>query len=60
MHNKNRSLNSGITQPNGIVNKLIKVIAAEKFRDISHTGSVEDSCRIAIATQDKPKQNIIG
>ena len=50
IHNKNKSLSSGITHPKGIVNKLAKVIAAEKFKEISHTGSVVDSCRIAIAT----------
>ena len=41
---------SGIIQPNGIVNKLTKVIAAEKFNDINQTGSVDDNCLIAIAT----------
>jgi hypothetical protein len=40
----------GITHPNGMVNKLTNVIAAEKFKDISHTGSVVDNCLIAIAT----------
>ena len=60
MHNKSRSFSSGITQPKGIVNKLANVIAAEKFKEISHTGSVVDSCLIAIATYDKPRQNIIG
>jgi hypothetical protein len=50
MHNNNKSFTSGITHPKGIVNKLAKVIAKEKFKDMSHTGSVEDSCLIAIAT----------
>ena len=35
-------------------------MAAEKFNEISHTGSVVDNCLIAIATYDKPKQKIIG
>ena len=50
IHNNNKSLPSGITHPKGIVNKLAKVIAIEKYKDISHTGSVVDSCLIAIAT----------
>ena len=37
-------------QPNGIVNRLAKVIANEKLRDISQTGSVVDNCLIVIAT----------
>jgi len=37
-------------QPKGIVNILTNVIAAEKLRDINHTGSVVDNCLIAIAT----------
>ena len=43
-----------------MVNKLTNVIAAEKFKDISHTGSVVDNCLIAIATYDRPKQKMIG
>ena len=58
--NKIKSFISGIIQPNGIVKKLIKVIAAEKFNDINQTGSVVDNCLMAIATYDKPKQKIIG
>tara|TARA_Y100000741_G_scaffold334120_1_gene291137 strand:+ start:565 stop:723 length:159 start_codon:yes stop_codon:yes gene_type:complete len=50
----------GIIQPKGIVKKLAIVIAAEKFKEISHTGSDVESCLIAIATYDKPKQKIIG
>ena len=50
MLNKSKSLIVGITHPKGMVNKLAKVIAAEKNNDISHTGSVVDNCRIAIAT----------
>ena len=46
--------------PNGMVKKLARVIAAEKFNDINHTGSVVDNCLIAIATYDKPKQKMIG
>jgi len=42
------------------VNKLAIVIAPEKLREISHTGSVVESCLIAIATYDSPKQKIIG
>ena len=48
--NKIRSLISGIIQPKGIVNILTSVIAAEKLREINHTGSVVDSCLIVIAT----------
>ena len=58
--NKTKSFVSGIIQPNGIVKKLTIVIAAEKFNDINHTGSVVDNCLIAIATYDKPKQKMIG
>ena len=36
--------------PNGIVNKLAKVITIEKLRAMSQMGSVVDSCLIAIAT----------
>ena len=43
-----------------MVKKLARVIAAEKFNDINHTGSVVDNCLIAIATYDKPKQKMIG
>jgi hypothetical protein len=50
MHNNNKSFKSGITHPKGIVKKLAKVIAAEKFKDISQTGSVVESCLIVIAT----------
>ena len=45
-----KSLIFGITQPNGIVKRLAKVIAAEKYKEISQTGSVVDNCLIAIAT----------
>ena len=58
--NKTKSFVSGIIQPNGMVKKLARVIAAEKFNDINHTGSVVDNCLIAIATYDKPKQKMIG
>tara|TARA_B110001452_G_C14879806_1_gene307586 strand:+ start:168 stop:515 length:348 start_codon:yes stop_codon:yes gene_type:complete len=50
MHSRSKSFIPGIIHPNGIVNKLAKVISAEKFKEISHTGSVVDSCLIAIAT----------
>ncbi len=50
MHNKTKSCMFGITHPKGIVNKLAKVITIEKLRAISQTGSVVDSCLIAIAT----------
>ena len=43
-----------------MVVKLIKVIAIEKNKDISQTGSVDDSCLSVIATYERPKQNIIG
>ena len=36
--------------PNGKVKKLIKVIAIEKKREISQTGSVVESCLNVIAT----------
>jgi hypothetical protein len=43
-------LKLGITQPNGKVKKLRKVIAIEKKREISQTGSVVESCLNVIAT----------
>ena len=36
------------------------MIANEKKKLISQTGSVDDNCLIVIATYDKPKQKIIG
>ena len=48
--NKIKSFILGIIQPKGIVNILASVIAAEKLRDINHTGSVVDNCLIVIAT----------
>ena len=45
-----KSPKSGIIHPNGIVKTPARVIAAEKFNDISQTGSVEDNFLIAIAT----------
>ena len=48
--NKIKSFISGITHPKGIVKKLIRVIAAEKFKAINQIGSVVDNCLIAIAT----------
>ena len=45
-----KSIIFGITQPNGIVKRLAKVIAAEKYKEINQTGSVVDNCLIAIAT----------
>ena len=33
-----------------MVNRPAKVIAAEKYKDISQTGSVEDNCLIEMAT----------
>ena len=45
-----KSLIFGIIQPNGIVKRLAKVIAPEKYKEISQTGSVVDNCLIAIAT----------
>ena len=58
--NINKSFNDGIIQPKGIVNKLAKVIASEKYKEINHTGSVFESCLIVIATYAIPKQKIIG
>ena len=43
-------LKLGITQPYGIVKKLSNVIAREKKKEISQTGSVEDNCLKVIAT----------
>ena len=43
-----------------MVKRLNKVIAKEKNRDISQTGSVVDSCLNVIATYESPKQKIIG
>ena len=43
-----------------MVKKLNKVIAIEKKREISHTGSVDESYLNVIATYERPKQNIIG
>ena len=42
------------------MNKLANVIVIEKYKDINQTGSVVESCLIAIATYDNPKQKIIG
>ena len=50
LDNKIKSFKFGITHPKGIVKKLTIVIAAEKFKAISQTGSVVDNCLIAIAT----------
>ena len=36
------------------------MIAIEKFNEINQTGSVEESCLIAIATYERPIQKIIG
>ena len=35
-------------------------IYIEKFNEINQTGSVEESCLIAIATYERPTQKIIG
>ena len=43
-------LRLGITHPDGMVKKLIKVIAREKNREINQTGSVEDNCLSVMAT----------
>ena len=58
--NNIKSLRLGITHPDGIVKRLNKVIAREKNREISQTGSVDDSCLNVIATYESPKQKIIG
>ena len=60
IESKNRSLRLGKTHPKGMVNKLANVIVIEKNNDISQIGSVFESCLIAIATYDNPKQKIIG
>ena len=48
--NKIRSIKLGINHPKGIVNIPAIVIAAEKNKEISHTGSVDDNCLMLIAT----------
>ena len=48
--NKIRSIKLGINQPKGMVNIPAIVMTAEKNKEISHTGSVDDNCLILIAT----------
>ena len=55
MDNKNKSLKLGRIHPSVKILKILKIkIEIEKNKPISHTGSVDDNCLIAIATYESP------